>query len=234
MHDTAFAPFRPVTTSQWGPGLVFSQCPYHELPISQLYCQQLGLQLPTSVQQAMSQRQAEYVAGRICARAAIKALQHKPVFPDMGPNRAPQWPTGLTGAITHANGQAAALVGLGHYWQGIGLDLERVLPEGEAREIAGDILTPYEKSTLDKLSGPQRGHWVSLAFSVKESLFKALFPLTRQPFYFHEAELIDEQYIRLLTTLSHRWKEDKILRFNWRQEGDQILSWILIRAEAGQ
>ncbi|QBQ55221.1 4'-phosphopantetheinyl transferase family protein [Nitrosococcus wardiae] len=234
MYDASSTSSTLATISQWGPGLIFSQCSYHELPIPPLFCQQLGLELPTSVQQAASKRQAEYVAGRICAQAAIKALQHKPVFPDMGPNRAPQWPTGLTGAITHANGQAAALVGLGHHWQGIGLDRERILPEREAQEIAGDILTPSEKSRLDRLPGPQRGQWVSLAFSAKESLFKALFPLTHQPFYFHDAELIDEQHIRLLTTLSDRWKEDKILRFNWRQERDQLLSWMLIQAEADQ
>ena len=232
MDKAASLPSTLAATSSWGPGLMFSQCGYQELPAPQLLCQQLGLKLPLSIQRAVAKRQAEYVAGRICARAAIEALQHEPLFPDMGPNRAPQWPAGLTGAITHADSQAAALVGLDLYWQGIGLDLERIIPEREAQEIAGDILTPFEQHRLSKLPTPQQARWITLVFSAKESLFKALFPLTHQPFYFHDAQLVDEHHIQLLISLSDQWKEGTLLRFNWRQRNYHLLSWVLIKTGA--
>lgn len=217
--------------SHWDSGLIFSQCNYCTQPGLQVYCKQPGLILPPSVRRAVSRRRVEYVAGRICARSAIEALQHTPLFPAMGPNRAPQWPPGLTGSITHAHGRAAALVGLDHDWQGIGLDLETLLSDGQAQELAGDILTPDEQSRLARLPESQQAQQVTLSFSVKESLFKALFPLTSRPFYFQDAELMNEHHIRLLTTLSGRWQEGDILPFDWRRIDDRLLSWILIQAE---
>lgn len=181
-------PLHP-TLSHWDSGLIFSQCSYCTQPGTQVYCERPGLILPPSVRRAVSRRQVEYLAGRICARAAIEALQHTPLFPGMRPDRAPQWPPGLTGSITHAHGRAAALVGLDHDWQGIGLDLETLLSDGQAQEIAGDILTPDEQSRLTRLPGSQQAQQVTLTFSVKESLFKVLFPLTGQPFYFQDADL---------------------------------------------
>jgi enterobactin synthetase component D len=234
MDKAASLPSTLAATSPWGPGLMFSQCAYHGLSAPQLLCQQLGLKLPLSVQRAVAKHQAEYVAGRICARAAIEALQHGPVFPGMGPNRAPQWPAGLAGAITHADGQAAALVGLNLYWQGIGLDLERIIPEQEAHEIAGGILTPREQNRLSKLPASLQAQWITLVFSVKESLFKALFPLTYQSFYFHDAQLVNDHHIQLLISLSNQWKEGTLLRFNWRQRHHHLLSWVLIQAGQGK
>lgn len=52
---------------------------------------------------------------------------------------------------------------------------------------------------------------MTLTFSLKESLFKTLYPLTLQRFYFEHAELLEWSAdglarLRLLTDLSAEWR----------------------------
>jgi enterobactin synthetase component D len=51
-----------------------------------------------------------------------------------------------------------------------------------------------------------------LTFSLKESLFKTLYPLTKQRFYFEHAEVLEWSVgglarLRLLTDLSPAWQQ---------------------------
>src|SRR5690606_10927778 len=56
-----------------------------------------------------SKRQCEYLAGRLCARHALHRLTGQADVPAVGEDRAPHWPAGVVGSITHSQGQAAAL-----------------------------------------------------------------------------------------------------------------------------
>src|SRR5690606_12363090 len=92
----------------------------------------------------------------------------------------------------------------------LGLDVEQRLPNERAMRLAEEILTPAELQRLRGHSAADWSHWVTLTFSLKESLFKALYPLVGVHFYFQDAELLDWQAdgsarLRLLTTLSAEW-----------------------------
>lgn len=79
-----------------------------------------------AVRNAVGQRRAEFAAGRAAARAALGALGARPAAIPMGADRAPRWPWGLAGSITHADGLALAVVG--HLPRVFGLDAEPDLP----------------------------------------------------------------------------------------------------------
>ncbi|KFX67709.1 4'-phosphopantetheinyl transferase [Pseudomonas taeanensis MS-3] len=158
----------------------------------------------------VAKRQSEYLAGRLCARAALRRLTGVADVPAVGSDRAPQWPSGLVGSITHGRGWAAAVVARCSDWRGLGLDVEQPLPASRAERLAAEILTPNELLRLQALPVEQRAWRVSLTFSLKESLFKALYPLVLRRFYFQDAELLSHAEdgsarLRLLIDLTGDW-----------------------------
>lgn len=158
----------------------------------------------------VAKRQTEYLAGRLCARAALTHLTGAAHTPGIGDDRAPQWPTGTLGAITHGSGWAGAVVGNSSQWRGLGLDVERIMPASRAQRLAAEILTPGEQQRLASLPAELHAQRISLTFSLKESLFKALYPQVLRRFYFQDAELVSVSAerkvgLRLLIDLHPDW-----------------------------
>lgn len=139
---------------------------------SRLYPLARGEGLPLAV----PKRQAEFSAGRAAARAALQ----RPDQPlPIGPDRAPIWPDGRTGSITHCTGLCLAIVGRTADYQGIGLDAE---PEVAMDAGLWDqILHPDEvaRDGLDALA-----HFVA-----KEAAYKAQSGISKQLFGFQTLRL---------------------------------------------
>ncbi|MCQ4288090.1 4'-phosphopantetheinyl transferase superfamily protein [Pseudomonas stutzeri] len=184
---------------------------------------------------AVSKRQTEFLAGRICAYEALRRVLGVPGIPAVGEDRSPCWPTGVVGSITHGAGWAAVVAARSELWRGLGLDVEKLLPVTRADRLAGEILTPRELEGYAALDDSQRALRVTLTFSLKESLFKALYPLVKMRFYFQEAELIHHDAdgharLRLLTDLSDEWKAGVELEGQFVQFEDYLLSLVSIPA----
>ncbi|NBB32822.1 4'-phosphopantetheinyl transferase [Pseudomonas sp. BC115LW] len=190
---------------------------------------------PPSVQRSVAKRQAEFLAGRLCARAALLQLQGLDCSPAIGEDRAPVWPSGICGSITHSTGHAAAIVAQKADWRGLGMDLENLLNVERAERLAGEILTPAELKRMAAGRREQRALTVTLTFSVKESLFKALYPIVQQRFYFEHAEVLEwtdrgQVRLRLLTDLSSEWRNGSELDAQFAVKEGQLLSLVSIRA----
>ncbi|MDW5376390.1 4'-phosphopantetheinyl transferase superfamily protein [Halomonas sp. HP20-15] len=191
---------------------------------------------PDAVSRAAPKRQLEFLAGRLCAREALSALTGEPHVPAIGNGKAPHWPAGTVGSITHSGDLAAALVAREERWRGIGQDAEALLGEARAERLAPQILTPAERQWFAGLPAAHRSEFVTLAFSLKESLFKALFPLVGVRFYFQDAELTGwdaarhQATLRLRTTLSDEWPAGRALTGHYAPLEHYLLSMIAIPA----
>jgi len=190
---------------------------------------------PASIQRSVAKRQAEFLAGRLCARAALQQLDQLDCVPAIGDDRAPVWPGHISGSITHSTGHAAAIVGHKAQWRGLGMDLENLLSSERAERLAGEILTPDELQRMALGPREQVALLVTLTFSVKESLFKALYPIVQKRFYFEHAEVLDWSQagrvrLRLLTDLSAEWCYGKELEGQFAVDGEQLLSLVAIGA----
>ncbi|WP_321848693.1 4'-phosphopantetheinyl transferase family protein [Pseudomonas paraveronii] len=188
---------------------------------------------PASIQRSVAKRQAEFLAGRLCARAALQQLDNLDCVPAIGEDRAPVWPQHISGSITHSSGHAAAIVGHKAQWRGLGMDLENVLSLERAERLAGEILTAAELQRMAMLPREQHALLVTLTFSAKESLFKALYPIVQKRFYFEHAEVLEwsengQVRLRLLTDLSEEWCYGKELVGQFAVEGEQLLSLVAI------
>ena len=121
-------------------------------------------------------RRREFAAGRGCARRAIAELgvPGGPVL--RGLRRAPAFPSGVVGSITHTGDFCAAAVARADAFAGVGLDAER--DEALSERAAARICGPGELAALRALPGHPPERWAAVVFSAKETLYKAYFPLT--------------------------------------------------------
>ncbi|WP_350023097.1 4'-phosphopantetheinyl transferase family protein [Pseudomonas protegens] len=197
--------------------------------------QRSGIEAPPSIQRSVAKRKAEFLAGRLCARAALQQLQRLDWVPPIGDDRAPIWPEHICGSITHSSGRAAAIVADKQHWRGLGMDLEHLLSAERAAKLAEQILTPAELQRRDQLPAELHALAVTLTFSIKESLFKALYPLVHKRFYFEHAEVLEWSAegpvrMRLLTDLSEEWQHGRELQGQFAVQDDHLLSLVAIKA----
>jgi enterobactin synthetase component D len=190
---------------------------------------------PASIQRSVAKRQTEFLAGRLCARTALQHLDERDYVPQIGEDRAPVWPDAVCGSITHSSGWAAAIVARSEHWRGLGLDTENLLSPQRATRLAGEILTPGEMQQLAAIPTEQTALLVTLTFSIKEALFKALYPIVGKRFYFEDAQLLEwhadgRARLRLLTDLSSEWHNGKELPGQFSLQGDHVLSLVAIPA----
>lgn len=124
-------------------------------------------------------RRREFATVRHCARTALRCLGMPlvPILPDA--DRAPRWPAGVVGSLTHCPGYRAAAVARSDELRTIGIDAEphAAVPD-DALEL---VLRDEERARLVELADVDPDvRWDRVLFCAKETVFKAWFPLTRR------------------------------------------------------
>lgn len=126
-----------------------------------------------TVARAAPGRAREFAAGRTFARRALASLGATPGPLPVGPNRAPLWPRGFVGSITHVSGYAAAVVGRANDVRSLGVDIEdsgRFDPW-----LVEQVFSPSERLLhLPGAAPPELRRVGALVFSAKEAVYKAL------------------------------------------------------------
>lgn len=177
LDDFNFNPPFPV------PKIGYCQCRYYQEEYYDAAFDQFSVTKPSTLLQATLKRKSEFLAGRYCARLALINFIDEDdlsngIHISINLDRSPQWPPGIVGSITHSNDTAAAVISRARNYRGLGIDCETLLPYSEAFEIRDRIL--HEKDVLCKMTTPMELRLaVTLAFSAKESLYKALYPTTK-------------------------------------------------------
>lgn len=155
------------------------------LPVALAHADQLYEVESKAVARAVDRRRAQFASGRVAARSALASLGMEASEIKVGPQREPLWPEGVVGAISHTNEWAVAWLGRATSVAGLGVDIETAqrLPEQTwpmifcQQEIQG--MTPVD----------QAGMLATAGFSVKESIYKAVFPIVRRFVDFKEVFL---------------------------------------------
>ena len=127
-------------------------------------------------------RRREFASGRYCAREALVRLGHEAVALPVGPGRAPVWPPGIIGSISHTDDIAIAAVARSSDLRSLGIDVE----SGDPLEPDLLKLVCREEELAALAAGDlQPGLGAKLIFSAKESVYKCLWPLTGTFLEFH-------------------------------------------------
>ena len=124
-----------------------------------------------AIKTAIPKRKNEFAAGRRAARRCLKTHGLENAEVPAARTRAPIWPKGFIGSITHDNGLAVAAVALQSNVDFVGIDLAEATPFPE--NLRDAVLRSDDEAALGGLEA-------RAVFSAKEALFKALFPSVEQ------------------------------------------------------
>lgn len=132
-----------------------------------------------AIASAVASRRREFAAARYLARRALGRLGVAARAIPRRPDRAPVWPEGLVGSLSHCRHLAAAVVSA--RLRAVGVDVEccdRLEPK-----LFELLFTPAEAA---RAAGEPD---VTALFGAKEAVFKAIHPLTGIRPEFREAEI---------------------------------------------
>jgi enterobactin synthetase component D len=169
-------------------------------------------------------RKTEHLAGRIAAVSALKS-QGITTVPGIGINGEPLWPNGISGSITHSGKVAMAIVSENSL---TGIDCEAILDENEAIEIKEGVIDSVENTLLQNSELPFSVA-LTLTFSAKESLFKALFPRVNAFMGFETARVTSLSDQTLQLTLRQPlagFQKNHTFTLFWRRFGNQVMTLI--------
>ncbi len=134
--------------------------------------------------QMVPRRLRSFRHGRHCARIALQKLGLPEAPVPVSAGRAPIWPEGIVGSISHTGDIACAVATRSDRLDGIGLDLEQTgrLDDG----VSALVCTPSERNFLRSLN-LENGE--RLLFTIKESVYKCLWPRLQRFIDFQEVEI---------------------------------------------
>lgn len=137
---------------------------------------------------ALPRRREEFSTGRWLAHRLLAHAGEADPAIERGPDRAPIWPTGWLGSISHAGDRCAVVVASTRDYAGLGLDLELDAPVRAGlermicfgRELDWLATAPSEAERLRRCR---------MVFSAKEAVYKAFYPRVRRVWRFAEVAL---------------------------------------------
>ncbi len=149
------------------PALKFCRVRFARTQLQDALFNQYAVPFPSSLAGAVVKSKAEYLAGRYCA---------------------PVWPAGWRGSVSHSEDIAIAVVAAEADGRYPGVDIEHLQP-GVMLESADMFVSRTEQALLS-CCGLDMEWALLLAFSAKESLFKALYPRVQQMLDFDAAAIV--------------------------------------------
>ena len=135
------------------------------------------------VRNAAEVRRTEFGCGRTLARNALRRMGIEGIPILKGPSREPIWPSDIVGSITHCDGYCAAATAFATDILTLGIDAEvnEPLPPDILRMVAFG-------SDLEWVHGLPKNSiaWDRLLFSIKETVYKAWYPIEKSWLDFRE------------------------------------------------
>ncbi|MEU0959288.1 4'-phosphopantetheinyl transferase superfamily protein [Micromonospora aurantiaca] len=146
----------------------------------------LPAELTALGERAVPGRRRDFTAGRVCARRALGALGLPATPVPAGADRAPIWPPGVVGAITHTRDYCAAAAARATDVRAVGIDAERYRPLSPG--VRRKVCRPDEEADLARL--PPGTPWPTVLFSAKETVYKVWHPLVGTWLGFADARVV--------------------------------------------
>ena len=142
----------------------------------------------SSLVKARENRKRQFSTGRYLCRRLLPNLgcDAECKIP-VGAQRAPVWPRGIVGSISHTNEVCVAMVAPRDRYDGVGLDLEQISKSHE--ELWDYVTTELERDSPRSGVGVGRQVLTILFFSAKEAVFKAVHPIAGEFLEFQDVRI---------------------------------------------
>lgn len=159
----------------------------------------LGVEVQSELARATSGRRAEFLAGRVSAKDVLSHIGMESEQVSIGNNRAPVWPCGINGTISHTGNLAVSLVSKDYL---VGIDVESTMSVEDVNNVQSLIATAEEVGIVSEHLDGDVCRAITLIFSAKEALFKCLFPKVNQYFDFSDATLTTFDFDKSVLTFT--------------------------------
>jgi enterobactin synthetase component D len=171
------------------------------------------IKLPDALFAARDKRRREFKLGRYCAAHALQTAGHyEHVELARLANGLPEWPAGWLGSISHSSLGAIAAVSRRSSCSVLGIDIEQWIDDENVASVQGQVTCPSEVAVLRDIPLRQA---VTIVFSAKEALYKALYPEVGKFFDFTATRLVSASMNRLTFVLcedwSGKWQKERLL-----------------------
>lgn len=190
----------------------------------------LNIPAPAHLLRAVKKRRAEYLASRYCLQQTLATWGITGFLLSNGPDRAPVWPQGIIGSLSHTHQQVCALLTRRQDLV-LGVDCEKMMTAEVARDTHKMLVSPAEKQRLEQCGLPFTTA-LTVAFSLKESLYKALYPQVKQFMDFSGAEImafsadLNHISLRLTQTFSARLVAGSLFAGRVLLQPDRVITWV--------
>nr|WP_249422232.1 4'-phosphopantetheinyl transferase superfamily protein [Marinomonas lutimaris] len=185
---------------------------------------------PSGYSNWRTKRKETFLAGRLAVKHAQNCLSVSVVDVAKAEDGAPVWPNGYTGSISHTDNQAIAVlfrpskIGI----QYIGIDLE-AFSNAEMLDVTDSIGSQREFEILS-IAGVKKELLTLTLFSLKESVYKSLYPLVGEFFDFLDVELTScegGEYFefQVKRQLSQKVPLSFVLRRGYKEQEGHLLTW---------
>ena len=189
--------------------------------------------IETEMAQKMGEkRYAEFIHGRHTARLALQQIGCPQAAIGKGKSREPLWPQHIVGSISHTQHCAAAAVTFENKYLGVGVDME---PSTQLEEKLFEAICRPEELALfarERLTPKEAGERAKLLFSIKESIYKCLWPSVKSFIDFTEMQIELNESEQSYKAIAHTKKVSadfvRRLEGRYKYHGELILStaWI--------
>jgi len=139
------------------------------------------------VETAAAVRKSSFAAGRAAARAALEQIGFPHAVIRAGADRAPVWPDGGIGSISHAGGLAVAVAARTADLPAIGVDLERTAAVD--RQLWDTLMVAGERRFLASRPEAEQSRFATAIFCIKEAFYKYQYPSVHKWLDFREVEV---------------------------------------------
>ncbi len=141
----------------------------------------IDVAVPDPLTQARARaRVQDLLVGRACAQLALQQAGAGSDQVGANQGRAPIWPDGWAGSLSHAAGIAWAVVARSSDFNSLGIDLEHLLNDDAVEAVHSVALTSGERRFEGWRDKGDVAWRTTLLFSAKESIFKCLNPLVKE------------------------------------------------------
>lgn len=185
---------------------------------------------PLDYEKWRNKRKETFLAGRLAVRHAQACLNEPAKDIPKSENGSPVWPNEYAGSISHTDNQAVAVLlpRSERVIQYIGIDLERL--DNADKLDAADMIGCEEEFERLASAGIEKAQRALLLFSLKESVYKALYPAVGEYFDFLDVALVsieqtDVFVFQVRRTLSRGIESGYLVKGRCKILGGDVMTW---------
>lgn len=142
------------------------------------------INLPVYIKNSVIKRRAHYLTGRILVKILLNQIGITDFNLINGSGNEPLWPENIIGSLSHTENYAICAIDHLNNYTGIGVDIQKCISIETANKIWPLIMSTVEKELLitNVIEFPVL---LTIVFSAKESLYKALYSQVKSFNYFN-------------------------------------------------